>query len=120
MDADSSTHERSDSSSDSGCRSSGSTSSASTTWTTCLGRRRRGRSPAADDRSDLASVPRSTSKHGWRRPERPHVHTSSATAMPVTKRRRRSFTRRRWSAQYHGVAVPQLTGDSWRWSVGSA
>ena len=53
--------------------------SGSTTWAACLGRRRRRRSPSADDRSDHATVPRSTSKHGRRRPERPRVRVLTAS-----------------------------------------
>ena len=56
----------------------------------CLARRR---STAEDGRSDL-------------------VGASSASATPVTTRRRCSFTRRHWSARQRGVVVPQLTDDS--------
>jgi len=75
------------------------------TWTACLGRRRRGGGPVADDRSDLESVPRSTSKHGWTRPERPRQylervgnarHNTAASQFHPTSLVR-SATRRRCS-----------------------
>jgi len=64
--------------------------------------------------NDVDDVPRSASSKtqpGCRRPVRPRVGASDATATPFTTRRHRRITRRRWSAPYHGV-VPQLTGDS--------